>query len=142
MVHATKTDLTPLADALRDVFMAARRRFSGSEQDKSVIALLAQLTASGPLRAAELAEHACLDPSTVSRHLDALEGAGYVDRTPDPGDGRATLLRATPSGERHLSEVRRQRLEVLSNAVSGWSDKDIATLTRLNERLAQDLEQS
>lgn len=141
VVHATNTDLTPLADALRDVFMSARRRFTGSEQDKSVIALLAQLTAAGPLRAADLAEHACLDPSTVSRHLGSLEGDGYVDRTPDPDDGRATLLQVTSAGERFLAEVREQRIAVLSDAVSEWSDKDIATLTRLNRRLAKDLEQ-
>jgi len=141
VVHATKTDLTPLADALRDVFMTARRRFTGSEQDKSVIALLAQLTAAGPLRATELAERACLDPSTVSRHLASLEDDGYVDRTPDPDDGRATLLQATSAGASHLAQVREQRLEVLSAAVSNWSDKDLATLTRLSRRLASDLEQ-
>jgi DNA-binding MarR family transcriptional regulator len=141
VVHATKTELTPLADALRDVFMSARRRFTGSEQDKSVIALLAQLTAAGPLRAADLAERACLDPSTVSRHLGGLEGDGYVDRTPDPDDGRATLLQVTDAGESFLAEVREQRIAVLSEAVSDWSDKDIATLTRLSRRLAKDLEQ-
>ncbi len=140
-MQATKTNLTPLADALRDVFMAARRRFTGSEQDKSVIALLAQLTACGPLRSADLAERACLDPSTVSRHLGSLEGDGYVDRTPDPDDGRAALLQVTDAGERYLAEVRQQRLAVLSDALSHWSDKDIATLTRLNRRLAEDLEQ-
>jgi len=141
VVHATKTDLMPLADALRDVFMAARRKFTGSEQDKSVIALLAQLTATGPLRAADLAERACLDPSTVSRHLGALEGDGFVERAPDPDDGRATLLRVTSSGENYLAEIRQQRIAVLSDAVSNWSDKDIATLTRLSQRLANDLEQ-
>jgi DNA-binding MarR family transcriptional regulator len=130
-----------MADALRDVFMAARRRFAGSEQDKSVIALLAQLAAAGPLRAADLAERSCLDPSTVSRHLGSLEGDGYVDRTPDPDDGRATLLQVTEEGKSHLAQVRQQRLAVLSEAVSDWSDKDIATLTRLNRRLANDLEQ-
>ena len=141
VVHATKTDLMPLADALRDVFMAARRKFTGSEQDKSVIGLLAHLTAAGPLRAADLAERACLDPSTISRHLGTLEGAGHIERTPDPDDGRATLLRVTPSGEKHLSEVRKERIAVLSDAVSGWSAKDLATLTRLSRRLAKDLEQ-
>jgi DNA-binding MarR family transcriptional regulator len=141
VVHATISDLTPLADALRDVFMSARRQFAGSEQDKSVIALLAHLATAGPQRAADLAERACLDPSTVSRHLGTLEGDGYVDRTPDPDDGRATLLQVTAAGASHLAQVRQQRIAVLSDAVSDWSDKDIATLTRLSQRLANDLEQ-
>ena len=73
--------------------------------------------------------------------LAASKSDGYVDRTPDPDDGRATLLQVTNAGESFLAEVREQRIAVLSDAVSDWSDKDIATLTRLSRRLAKDLEQ-
>jgi len=120
--------------------LAARRRFGGSEQDKSVVALLAQLLATGPTRATDLAELAGLDLSTVSRHLSTLEADGYVDRAADPADGRATLLHVSPAGQRYLAEVRRQRREVLAEAVAGWSEKNLTTLTRLTRRLAKDME--
>ncbi|MCZ3387620.1 MAG: MarR family transcriptional regulator [Actinomycetia bacterium] len=142
MVQATKLNLTELADALRNVVMAARRQSMGSAHDKSVVALLAHLTTVGPLRAGDLAEHACLDASTVSRHLRSLETDGYLVRTPDPEDGRATLLQVTKAGERVVADARQQRLAMLSNAVTDWSEEDIATLTRLTRRLAESLEGS
>jgi DNA-binding MarR family transcriptional regulator len=135
-------DLTKLADALRDVVMAARRQAAGSAHDKSVVALLAHLTTVGPLRGGDLAERACLDASTVSRHLRALESDGYLVRTPDPEDGRATLLQVTKAGERVVAEARQQRLEMLRTAVTDWTEKDIVTLTRLTQRLAESLEGS
>ena len=142
MVQATKEDLTELADALRDVVMAARKQPSASAHDKSVVALLAHLTMVGPLRGSDLAERACLDASTVSRHLQSLEADGYLVRTPDPEDGRATLLQITKAGERVVADARQQRLAVLSDAVADWPEKDVATLTRLTRRLAESLEGS
>lgn len=134
------TELEKLADALRDVVMVARRRAARSAQDTSVVALLAHLMAGGPLRAGDLAERACLDPSTVSRHLRVLEAEGCLVRTPDPEDGRATLLQVTPAGQRLVAEARSDRLGMLSDAVVGWPEKDVVALTRLTRRLADSLE--
>ena len=141
-MQATKPDLLGLADSLRDVVMAVRRQSTGSAHDTSVVALLAHLTRVGPLRGSDLAERACLDASTVSRHLRSLETDGYLVRTPDPEDGRATLLQVTKAGERVVADARRQRLEMLSDAVSDWSEEDLATLTHLTRRLADSLERS
>jgi len=140
MVQATKDHLAELADSLRDVVMAARRQSPGSTHDKSVVALLAHLTAVGPLRGSDLAERACLDASTVSRHLRTLESDGYLVRTPDPEDGRATLLEVTKAGEQAVADARQQRLAMLSEAVADWSERDLATLTRLTRRLAKNME--
>jgi DNA-binding MarR family transcriptional regulator len=142
MMQATKSDLVGLADSLRDVVMAVRRRSTGSAHDKSVVALLAHLTKVGPLRGSDLAERACLDASTVSRHLRSLEIDGYLVRTPDPEDGRATLLRVTADGQQVVAEARQQRLTMLGEAVSDWSEEDLATLTHLTRRLADSLERS
>ncbi len=114
----------------------------GSAHDKSVVALLAHLMMLGPLRGGDLAERACLDASTVSRHLRTLENDGFLVRTPDPEDGRATLFEVTKAGERVVAEARQQRLEMLSDAVADWTEKDLATLTRLTRRLAESLEGS
>lgn len=119
--------------------MAARRQAAGSAQDKSVIGLLGHLTMAGPLRASELAEFACLDASTVSRHLRSLETDGYLVRTPDPEDARATLLQITKAGRDVVAEARRHRLEMLADALADWSEKDLATLTRLTRRFADNL---
>jgi DNA-binding MarR family transcriptional regulator len=133
-------DLNDLADALRDVMMGARRKAAGSAHDKSVLGLLSHLMTVGPLRASDLADRACLDLSTVSRHLSALESEGYINRTPDPDDGRAHLLAVTKSGQRLVREAREQRLAMLADALKGWSDADRSDLIRLTRQLADSLE--
>jgi DNA-binding MarR family transcriptional regulator len=135
-----QSDLADLADALRDVMMVARRKAVGSSHDKSVLTLLSHLMTVGPLRASELADRACLDLSTVSRHLSALESEGYLDRTPDPDDGRAYLLAVTKSGQRLVREAREQRLAMLADAMKDWSDSDRSELIRLTRQLADSLE--
>ncbi len=140
MMQATKLDLTPLADALRDVIITGRRKYAASTQDKSVVMLLAHLMDVGPMRAHDLAGHACLDPSTVSRHLRSLESDGLVGKAPDPEDGRAMLLQVTDAGVELVAQARIERIELLSAAVSDWPAKDVAALTRLTRRLADSLE--
>ena len=144
MVQATtspdRDDLVGLAEGLRDVVVNARRQASGSAHDKSVVLLLSQLMASGPLRASDLSEHACLDLSTVSRHVSALESDGLVVRSPDPEDGRAQLLSVTAAGEQLVQELREQRLAMLARALEDWSDDDRRDLIRLIRRLADSLE--
>lgn len=144
MVQATKETLSPrvlhLVDALRDVVLTARRKASVDAHDRSAIGLLAELIEIGPVRATDLAERACLDLSTVSRHLRAQEAAGYIVRSPDPEDGRAMLLSISDSGRTLVAETRQQHRELLAAAIADWSDDDIDAFTRLARRLAEDME--
>jgi DNA-binding MarR family transcriptional regulator len=141
MVQATKKpDLAELAEALRDVMFVARRKASESAHDKSVFTLLAHLMSVGPLRASDLADRACLDLSTVSRHLSALESDGYIVRTPDPDDRRAHLLEVTENGQQLVREAREKRLAMLATALEDWSDAERTELIRLTRRLADSLE--
>jgi len=50
------------------------------------------------LRVSELAGCMGLDASTASRHVRHLEDGGYLARTGDPGDRRASRVRLTPKG--------------------------------------------
>lgn len=135
-----RQELGELADALRDVVTLARRQASASVHDTSTVTLVAHLLSLGPLRAGELADRACLDPSTISRHLRSLEDEGYVERTPDPDDGRATLLEVTDAGRNLVHEARRQKLLHLERAVADWTPEDLAALTRLTRKLADCME--
>jgi DNA-binding MarR family transcriptional regulator len=142
-VQATKRReavLADLATGLRDVLLGMRRNVGGTEHEKAAVVLLSHLLSVGPVRASDLAERACLDPSTVSRHLKSLEAAGYLTRTPDPGDGRATVLGVSAAGQRLVDDARVQRIALLRSALAGWTAADVATLTALVRRLADDLE--
>ena len=49
-------------------------------------------------RLTELAERACMTKQSVGEVTSDLERRGYVERAPDPLDGRAKIIRLTPRG--------------------------------------------
>jgi len=53
-------------------------------------------------RLTELAQAAQVTKQTAGFLVDQLERAGYVERTADPSDGRARLVRITPRGARTI----------------------------------------
>jgi DNA-binding MarR family transcriptional regulator len=65
----------------------------------------------GGTRLVELADRALVTKQTAGHLVDQLERAGYVERTPDPTDGRARLVRLTARAHRAVpvadAEVRR-----------------------------------
>ena len=65
--------------------------------------------------------------------------AGLVERQPDPDDGRASLLVATPDGQVAFAAKRRQRHELFQRVMGDWSAADVETLTTLLSRFNDDL---
>jgi DNA-binding MarR family transcriptional regulator len=49
-------------------------------------------------RPTELARRAGVTPQAMAEIVRYLEGHGYAERLPDPGDGRARIVRLTPRG--------------------------------------------
>ena len=108
--------------------------------ERATYLLLVHLVKDGPRRAGALADAVHSDPSTISRQIGHLVKLGYVERTADPEDGRATLLAATAEGRRVFEENRRLRNERFSQILASWSDADRAALTTMLGRLATDIE--
>lgn len=94
----------------------------------------------GPLRLSDLASLLQLDLSTVSRHVRTLEDAGYLERTPDKDDRRATQISISDKGTHILDEGRAAQVDRIDTALAGWADSDRKTLERLLSRLANELE--
>src|SRR3954468_24957707 len=57
-------------------------------------------------RLSVLAERAQIAKQTATALVDKLERAGYVQRVPDPSDGRARLVRMTPRAKAALPVAR------------------------------------
>jgi len=89
-------------------------------------------------RMSEIAARANVSLSHLSRIAARLEKRGWMRRTPDPQDGRATLAVLTEQGwdkvvataPGHASEVRRLVFDHLSSA-------DVRHLRRVTERILQ-----
>jgi DNA-binding MarR family transcriptional regulator len=108
--------------------------------ERATYHLLVHLVKDGPSRAGALAEAVHSDPSTISRQIGHLVKLGYVERTADPGDGRATLLAATEEGRRVFEQNRRARNESIAQMLADWSPADRLTLCELLGRFTSDFE--
>ncbi|MCF6526526.1 MarR family winged helix-turn-helix transcriptional regulator [Streptomyces sp. JJ36] len=100
--------------------------------------LLTLLRRHGAMRMSQLTELLAIDLSVTSRHVAHAVERGWIERLPDPHDGRSRLLRLTGSGERLLDELSELATESLAEHLSGWTADDVATLNRLLERLIAD----
>lgn len=66
-------------------------------------------------RLTELAASADMSLSAMAELVDSLEQLGYVERRPDPRDGRAKLVCLTDSGWRAMQEGRRLIAQIENN---------------------------
>ncbi|MCR2810359.1 MULTISPECIES: MarR family transcriptional regulator [unclassified Microbacterium] len=78
-----------------------------------------------------LAESLTADKGQVSRTVRELEELGLVTRTPDPADGRSSLLSPTPEGIERLAAARAPHDSALLDSLQEWSVEDIRHLARL-----------
>ena len=93
-----------------------------------------------PRRVSDIAAALHLDVSTVSRHVSQLVAKGFVERFPDPSDGRAHVLALTAPGRDLLVDIRARRNTWLGEVTSDWTAADLASFDRLLQRFADDVE--
>lgn len=112
---------------------------SGPHLEKAAYLLLSRLAGSGPARLSALAGDACLDLSTVSRQVAALEAEGLVERAADPADRRASVIAASARGMAVYERHRRAWLAALGDLTGDWTMDERREFTRLlgriNERI-------
>jgi len=68
--------------------------------------VLAALAANGAMTAKDLGPYSTLDKMQVSRAIQGLEAAGYLERRQDERDKRSNILRLTPGGEALYRQIR------------------------------------
>jgi DNA-binding MarR family transcriptional regulator len=103
-------------------------------------AMLVPLQRDGDQRCSALALQVGVDVSVASRQLAVLERLGYVERRPDPQDGRASLLSLTLAGGQALAAARELRAEWALTALAGWDESEAGLLSDLLDRLVTDLD--
>ena len=122
-----------LATQLRFALARSARRLrqeAGTGLSPSLTAALATVERYGPLTPSELADAERVRRPTVTRMLGHLADAGLISRTPDPADGRSTLVAITPAGAALLAEGRTRKDAFLSERLDGLSPAYRETLAR------------
>ena len=111
------------------------------ELDRSAYGILCRLVDEGPQRLGLLAQAFGLDPSTITRQVQALEHENLVERRPDPTDRRASLLDLTAQGRQVLTETRSRRRAWLNAALGDWDEHDHEEFGRLLEKFNLSIDQ-
>jgi DNA-binding MarR family transcriptional regulator len=82
----------------------------------------------------EMAKGLNLATPTVSISVRQLEDAGFVERQPDPQDGRAVRLFLTPKGQKLYQRMHEFRCQKFERLLTGLTPHERATLLTLLEK--------
>ncbi|WP_324275280.1 MarR family winged helix-turn-helix transcriptional regulator [Blastococcus brunescens] len=83
------------------------------------------------VRLSDLAERLRIAPRSATEVADALQDRGLVERTPDPADRRAVILRPTDEGRRIREEIAAARTADAVELFERLPEADRATLARI-----------
>ena len=92
------------------------------------LAALATIGKTGPMRLGDLAAAEGIAPSTLTRLVTALEDIGYVQRTADPSDARASTLAITAHGQEALERIRAETTLMLTASLELLTPEQRSTL--------------
>ena len=132
-----------IAELYTTVLAIARRV---NEHDEAMTAtqrvVLIEVAAAGELRPRELARLLHTTPATITRAVDALEAAGFVERRADPEDGRCQLVNVTERGQRWRRRrsdlLRKSIIQMPASAAPARLVKELAILNEALRRVAGD----
>jgi DNA-binding MarR family transcriptional regulator len=108
----------------------------------SQVSVLLRLERDGPATASGLARAEGMRPQSMGSVIAALTSSGLVSGSPDPADGRQTILSLTDSCREWLRKGRAARQDWLSRTIqaqlSTQEQKDLAAAVVLLKRLVDD----
>ncbi len=141
-------DVTAPAEAasrLRLAVMRLARRLRQHGGDGTVspsqLSALATLDRMAPLTLKGLAGAERVQPPTMTRIVASLEELGFVQRSPDPDDGRVSVMRLTAAGRRFVERTRRRKTAYLARRLQKLAPAELDALVRaipVLEKLVED----
>ncbi|MCM2580057.1 MarR family winged helix-turn-helix transcriptional regulator [Streptomyces meridianus] len=106
-----------LSTALERLASWLRRITPRGEYDLVAMSTLDALAAEGPQRISDLAARERISQPGMTGVVTRLAEAGFVERRPDPTDGRAALVTVTDTGRTHLAARHAARAAVLAEQI-------------------------
>ena len=114
---------------------------AGVPVDRAAVPLLRALAENGePMRPGELAARLAVEAPHVTRLVQRLERAGYVEQVPDPDDRRCRRVGLSPPGAEAVEVIRASGRRWMDEALAAWSAADRERLAGLVHRMVDDFE--
>ena len=125
-------------ETLAEAFWAVARRLRDTSQETlapwditpAQLRALRMLRRHGVMRLSELSDRLRIAPRSATEVVDALEARGLVQRRPDPGDRRATLVEVTGDGGGVLDAVRGTEAERIFSRLTAADRSQLARILR------------
>ena len=135
-----------LAARIRTILSKLKRRLreQGGREDLTLsqISVLLRLEKDGAATVSGLARAEGMRPQSMSSIVVSLQDAGLVGSSPDPNDGRQTLMSLSKKCEKLLRESRAARQDWLTTTIleklSAQEQQQLSTTLDLLSRLTED----
>jgi len=135
-----------IALEIRTVFRKVKLHLRGQgkhgDLTPSQISVVLRLEEGGPATVSSLARAEGMRPQSMSAVITPLQQAGLVGGTPDPTDGRQTLMSLTPKCLKWLKQGRAARQDWLarkiSEKLSAREQETLRAALRLLTKLTED----
>jgi len=142
-------DLAPLAILSRITRISRQldiaRRDAFAELDTWGFDVLAALRRAGSpyqLSPGQLMQETMVTSGTITNRLDGLEDLKLITRTPDPEDGRGSLVKLTAAGVRAVDKAMEDLLDRERGLLASLTKDERADLADLLSQLASTLEEN
>jgi DNA-binding MarR family transcriptional regulator len=120
LLNAQRAFMTAFISKIRDQGADAR-------VNAALTNIMVNISADG-VRIAEIAEGTNMTRQSASQFVAELETIGYIERAPDPSDGRATLIRFSKTGWQVMQTALRVKEEIENEVASELSEEGYAEL--------------
>ncbi|GLY80752.1 MarR family transcriptional regulator [Actinoallomurus iriomotensis] len=130
-------DVAELTAVMEDYTRMAIRLPSVRRLSFTTLSVLHTLAGWGPKRLGELTASEQVTQSAITQIVTRLERDGLVERRPDPSDGRAVLVHATPAGTAVVTGRRAERTTHLAELAGRLSPADRAAIAAALPALAR-----
>ncbi|ROP45136.1 MULTISPECIES: MarR family winged helix-turn-helix transcriptional regulator [unclassified Rathayibacter] len=133
-IAAVEGELSTLFNRVRDAMRSAAERLH-PDLSTAGYRTLATLERRGPMHSGALAELLETDKSSISRQISALDRLGLLQRSPDPDDGRATILSVPPETAERMRAIRSSRQALMHEELRRWEAGDVELFAVLLRRI-------
>ena len=87
----------------------------------------------------DLAAHLHVQPATITKMLQRMEHAGFIERRPDPEDQRVSRVYLTAAGRNIEDAVRQRERQAGEELLMGFSPEEQQVLVQFLTRLRDNL---
>ncbi len=104
----------------------------------NVVMIVAQYQGAAGVSGSEVAQHLHVTTAFITSEVGKLERMGWIEKRPNPKDGRGVLLRLTRLGEAKVRQIGPERRRVNDRLFKRLSGRDFRALSKTFAGLIDD----